>query len=75
LYYILNNNVLLLILYCLFRNFNVSDKENTNVHHIPNTDRQFALCVSLELGLQRKSLSQILQCIIMFFELGSCCDK
>lgn len=58
-----------------FRNIHVPDKESINVKHIPNTDRQFALCLSLELGLQRKSLSQILQCVLMFLELGSCCDK
>lgn len=63
------------IIYCVFRKVNVPEKENINVDHIPNTDRQFALCLSLELGLQRKSLSQILQCVLMFFELGSCCDK
>lgn len=64
----------LFFIFC-FRNFNVSEKENVIVNYIPNTDRQFALCLSLELGLQRKSLSQILQCVLMFFELGSSCDK
>lgn len=60
----------------MFRNLNVSEKENFNViNHIPNSDKQLALCLSLELGLQRKSLSQILQCVLMFFELGSYCDK
>lgn len=58
-----------------FRNVNMSEKESINVNHIPNIDRQFALCLSLEIGLQKKSLSQILQCVLMFFELGSCCDK
>lgn len=63
------------ILYSVFRNINISEKEIINVNHIPNTDRQFALCLSLELGLQKKSLSQILQCVLMFFELGLHCDK
>lgn len=62
-------------LYCLFRNLNVPEKENISVNYIPNIDRQFALCLLLELGLQRKSLSQILQCVLMFFESGSYCDK
>ncbi|XP_060835591.1 E3 ubiquitin-protein ligase HERC2 isoform X3 [Rhopalosiphum padi] len=56
-------------------NINVSENESIHVNHIPNTDRQFALCLSLELGLQKKSLSQILQCVLMFFELGLHCDK
>lgn len=64
-----------IIIYLFFRNVNVPEKENIKVDHIPNTDRQFASCLSLELGLQRKSLSQVLQCVLMFFELGSYCDK
>lgn len=59
----------------LFRNFNTPEKENISVNYIPNIDKQFALSLLLELGLQRKSLSQILQCVLMFFELGSYCDK
>lgn len=61
--------------YYIFRNINISPKKIIDVNHIPNTDRQFALCLLLELGLQRKSLSQILQSVLMFFELGTCCDK
>jgi len=75
--FIFNNNniILIFILYCNFRNINESKNENILINHIPNTDRQFALCLSLELGLQKKSLSQILQCVLMFFELGLHCDK
>ncbi|XP_050428032.1 E3 ubiquitin-protein ligase HERC2 [Adelges cooleyi] len=54
-------------------NIIVSDKES--IDKIPNIDRQIALCLLLELGLQKKSLSQLLQCVLMFFELGACCDK
>lgn len=60
----------------MFRNLNVSEKDNFSVvNYISNSDRQLALCLLLELGLQRKSLNQILQCVLMFFELGSYYDK
>ncbi|XP_050522470.1 E3 ubiquitin-protein ligase HERC2 [Daktulosphaira vitifoliae] len=56
-------------------NVTLSDPKIINANQIPDIDRQLALCLSLELGIQRKSLCQLLQCVLMFFDLGSSCNK